>query len=444
MIFLKNTLLIFCFFVFALAANAQTAEILATANGQNFTSADLPPEIRENFEGLKQKIAAERTELLGQQIAEILFAEEAAARKTNVEKLLETEIKRRVAAPTDAQIKAIYDANAAQIGSRTLAEVKPQIVEYLQRESRPKALFDFVAELKTKHKVVFGKDVNSPNLSPTDVLATVNGKTITVQSFSEKAGQTIYETQADVYDQISAYLENIIYSTLVSLEAKNLGIESQDLIAREISDKLKEFSDDEREKLQTALQNKLFQKYKAQISIKEPAPFVQKISTDDDPAKGAATAPVTVVMFTDFQCPACAAAHPILQKVLAEYGDKVRFVVRDFPLTQIHQNAFKAAQAANAANAQGKFFEYTELLYNNQNALDVDSLKKYAAQIGLNQKQFDADLDSEKFAAEVRNDMKDGETYSISSTPTIFVNGVKVRNLSAQAFRQSIERALKK
>lgn len=442
--FLKKSALIFCFFALALGVNAQTAEILATANGQNYTSAELEPTTRESYEGLGKRVAAERTELLGQQIAEILFAEEAAMRKTTVEKLLEAEIKRRVTAPTEAQIKAVYDANASQIGSRTLAEVKPQIAEFLQRESRPKALFDFVGELKTKHKVITGKDVNAANLSATDVLATAGGKTITAQTFDEKAGQAIYEMKANVYDQTSGYLENIIYSTLVSAEAKSLGIESQDLIAREISDKLREFSDDEREKLQTAFQNKLFQKYNVKILIKEPAPFVQKISADDDPSKGAATAPVTVVMFTDFQCSACAATHPVLQKVLAEYVDKVRFVVRDFPLTQIHQNAFKAANAANAANAQGKFFEYTELLYNNQNALDTDSLKKYAAQVGLNQKQFDADLDSEKYAAEIRKDMKDGESYVINSTPTIFVSGVKVRNLSAQAFRKAIERALKK
>lgn len=435
---------IFCFFIFAFGANAQTSETLATANGQNYTSADLDPATRESFEALAKNIAAERTQLLGQQIAEILFAEEAAARKTTIEKMLEAELKRRVAAPTDSQIKAIYDANAAQIGSRTLAEVKPQIVEFLQRESRPKALFDLVGELKTKYKVVTGKDINSPNLSASDVLATVNGKTLTVQSYDERAGQAIYEMKANVYDQASGYLENIIYSTLVTTEAKSLGLESQDLIAREISDKLKEFSDEERERLQTDFKNKLFQKYKAQILMKEPAPYVQKISTDDDPAKGAANASITVVMFTDFQCPACSATHPVLQKVLAEYGEKVRFVVRDFPLTQLHQNAFKAAQAANAANAQGKFFEYTELLYNNQNALDTDSLKKYAAQIGLNQKQFDSDLDSEKFAPEVRKDMKDGENYAISSTPTIFINGVKVRNLSAQAFRKEIERSLKK
>ncbi len=148
-------------------------------------------------------------------------------------------------------------------------------------------------------------------------------------------------------------------------------------------------------------------------------------------------------MFTDFQCPACSATHPVLQKVLAEYGAKIRFVVRDFPLTQLHSNAFIAAQAADAANAQGKFFEYTELLYKNQDSLDIASLKRFAARSGLNQAQFDADLDSGKYADEVKRDMRDGTEYGIEGTPTIYVNGVKVRQLSAKAFRQAIDRALK-
>jgi len=172
-------------------------------------------------------------------------------------------------------------------------------------------------------------------------------------------------------------------------------------------------------------------------------PVVQNISTDNQPSNGKPSAPVTVVMFTDFQCPACAGVHPVLQKVLAEYGDKIRFVVRDFPLTNIHENAFRAALAANAAHAQGKFFEYTEVLYKNQNALDTASLKKYAREAGLNQKQFDLDLGNEKFAAEVRQDIADGKIYGITGTPTIFVNGVKIRALSAEHFRNAIERALK-
>jgi protein-disulfide isomerase len=196
--------------------------------------------------------------------------------------------------------------------------------------------------------------------------------------------------------------------------------------------------------LETALREKLFKKYNAKFSLKEIAPVVQNISTDDDPAQGKATAPVTVVMFTDFQCPACAATHPALKKVLTEYGEKVRFVVRDYPLVQIHENAFQAAVAAGAANAQGKFYEYTEVLYKNQNALDAASLKKYAADLGLNLKQFELDLASQKIADEVRKDTEDGKRYGLSGTPTVFVNGVKVRTLSEQGFRNAINKALGK
>jgi protein-disulfide isomerase len=136
--------------------------------------------------------------------------------------------------------------------------------------------------------------------------------------------------------------------------------------------------------------------------------------------------------------------HPILKKVLSEYADKVRFVVRDFPLTNIHENAFSAALAANAAHRQGKFFEYAEILYKNQNRLDRESLIRYAAELGLNAKQFELDLSGAQIADEIRKDRADGEKYGVSSTPTVYVNGVKVRRMSASGFREAIEKALKK
>ena len=161
--------------------------------------------------------------------------------------------------------------------------------------------------------------------------------------------------------------------------------------------------------------------------ITEPAQPVQNISVDDDPSRGDVNAPVTVVEFTDFQCPACAAMHPVVEEVLKSYGDKVRFVVRDFPLNQ-HENARKAAEAANAANAQGKFFEYITLLFKNQKALDIPSLKKYASELGLDRARFDAALDRGVYAAEVKKDVTDGEMYGVGSTPTIFVNGRSTQN----------------
>lgn len=434
----------FLFFslVFSLNAFAQISP-LATANNRQYTSADLPESVRGIYEKRAQIIADLRSELLNQQIADRLFAAEAFARGTNVEKLIQSELAQRVAQPTDAQIQTVYDANRQTIGDRTLAEARPQIVSFLRREPEQKALAEFVGELKNKHGVVIGKDVNAASFAPTDVLATVGGKPLTLAEFEKTAAPELYETQMEIYEQTSDALEQTVLSALISAEAAKTGVAPETIIAREVTDKMKDYTDDERIRLLTTLQKNLFQKYEAKFTLTEPSPFVQKISVDDDPSRGAATSAVTVVMFTDFQCPACAATHPVLESVLAEYKDKIRFVVRDYPLTSLHPDAFRAAQAAAAANAQGKFYEYAELLYRNQNSLDTASLKRFAAEIGLNQKQFDQDLDSGKFAAEVQKDMADGATYGINGTPTIFINGVKVRRLSAQGFRDAIERAMK-
>jgi protein-disulfide isomerase len=108
----------------------------------------------------------------------------------------------------------------------------------------------------------------------------------------------------------------------------------------------------------------------------------------------------------------------------------------------MHVNARKAAEAANAANAQGKFFEYTALLFKRQNALDIASLKKYATEIGLDRAKFDAALDSGKYAAEVKHDVDDGEVYGVDSTPAIFINGTALREMSMPALRAMIDRGL--
>jgi len=434
---------LFCLLFLSFTQFAQNSDkVLATANNQTFTSEDLEPEVREAFENLPKIIAEKRKSLLEQQITDALLETEAAARKTTIEKLIETEVKNKVPAPTEKEIQAVYDANRAAVGNKTLDEVRPQIVAFLRSEPEKKALSDYLSNLKVKYKVALVKDVNAPNLKPFDTLVTIGGKPVSVENFEAKNKQNLYDFEANVYDAAHEALEQTILSALITAEAKSQNIASSDLIAREITDKMRDYSDEEREKLQNDFEKRLFQKYNAKILLKEPSPLIQNISIDNQPSQGKPNAPVTVVMFSDFQCPACSATHPVLKRVMAEYGDKIRFVVRDFPLVQIHENAFRAALAANAANAQGKFFEYTELLYKNQNALDTESLKKYASDLGLNRKQFDLDLESEKYAADVRKDMSDGKIYGINGTPTIFVNGVKVRQLSAESFRRAIEQAL--
>ena len=442
---MKTVSIFFCLIIFSFALLAQTPEqVLATANGQRFTVADLPPAVAENYLKLSKSVAETRKALLEQQIVETIFETEAKSKNLTLEKYLE-QVKAKVPAPAEKEIQAVYEANRDKIGDRTLAEVRPQIVSLLRDEPEQKALADTFNALKIKYKVAAGKDVNALNLRPIDVLATVGTKAITVKDFEEKNKITLYETKAKVFDIVKFALNELILNALLAAEARSLNIETSDLMAREITDKLRDYTEEERQQLETNLRRQLSAKYKTQILLKEPAPIVLAVSTENAASRGLLTAPVTVVMFSDFQCSACSATHPVLQKVLAEYpSDKIRFVVRHYPLTTIHENAFRAALAAQAALAQGKFFEYTEILYRNQDALDDASLKKYAAETGLNLPQFELDLQSEKTSEAVRRDMADGKRYGITGTPTIYVNGVKVRVTTADGFREAINKALKK
>jgi protein-disulfide isomerase len=151
---------------------------------------------------------------------------------------------------------------------------------------------------------------------------------------------------------------------------------------------------------------------------------VPDVSADDDPAQGSKDAPVTIIEFSDFQCPYSKKYHDeILPMIMSEYGDEIRYVYRDFPLTSMHSQAQKAAEAAQCAFEQGKFWEYYEQLFQNQGALDVPNLKNYATELGLDESAFNLCLDSGKYAQEVQKDFEDGYSYGVTGTPTFFING---------------------
>lgn len=159
----------------------------------------------------------------------------------------------------------------------------------------------------------------------------------------------------------------------------------------------------------------------------------------DDPTLGPDTADVTIVMFEDFECPFCGKASPVIKAMREEFGDSVRFVYRDFPLTSIHPNAQKAAEAGQCAHAQGKFWEYHDLLFKNQTKLAVDDLKTYASTLGVNTIQFNTCLDTGEYADEVQQDFEDGVRAGVSGTPTFFFNGNPVKGVLTQnAFVQII------
>jgi protein-disulfide isomerase len=140
------------------------------------------------------------------------------------------------------------------------------------------------------------------------------------------------------------------------------------------------------------------------------------------PAKGPATAPVTIVEFSDFQCPFCSRLTPTIAEVEKKYGDKVRLVFRQYPLP-FHQNAQKAAEASLCALDQNKFWELHDAMFGNQNELGVDQLKAKAASLGMNADKFNKCLDSGEKAAAIQADVKAGSAAGVSGTPAMFING---------------------
>jgi protein-disulfide isomerase len=199
----------------------------------------------------------------------------------------------------------------------------------------------------------------------------------------------------------------------------------------------------EKETRTKALAEQLRRETNIQIFLTPPEPPVYEIATDDQPVKGSANAQVTLVEFTDYQCPSCARQHPVLERLIAEYGDRVRLVVRDFPLSQ-HREAAKAAEAAEAAREQNKYWEYVALLFKRQSALQPAKLKVYATELGLDRAKFDASLDSGKNVAKVHRDLLDGEKLGVGGTPTLFLNGRPVSDRSYEGLKTAVEEALRK
>jgi protein-disulfide isomerase len=165
----------------------------------------------------------------------------------------------------------------------------------------------------------------------------------------------------------------------------------------------------------------------AQIDPKvflEPARV--EIATAGHPARGPAAAPVTIVEFSDFECPFCGGLFPTLNTLQKNYPDRVRIVYRQFPLRNIHPRAEKAAEAALCANEQGRFWEMHDSLFGHQDDLGIDALKARAAELKLNTAAFNACLDSGKQAAAINADIADGMKAGVTGTPTLFINGRKV------------------
>ena len=294
--------------------------------------------------------------------------------------------------------------------------------------------------------------------SGADVAARVGDRSITVKEVDDRWRRDEPSEQAQavqrLYEGRRGALEAIVADMLIEQAAKSKGVTSDQFTESEIVRRLKPVSDgqvtrfyqenqaqmqgrglaemtpairryleeQERANAYRALVTEL-RKSGPAVSMTLEAPRYAVEVAPDDPVLGSASAPVTVVEFSDFQCPFCKQVMPTLKKLREAYGDRMRIVWKDFPLTSIHPQAFKAAEAAHCAREQGKFWEYHDRLFENQQALESDSLKKYASDAGLDAGKFNACLDAAKYAERVQAQMGVGTALGVSSTPSVFING---------------------
>lgn len=151
-----------------------------------------------------------------------------------------------------------------------------------------------------------------------------------------------------------------------------------------------------------------------------------RLIREHSPVFGPSNAGLTIVEFSDFECPFCAEAFPVVRELLSKYGDRVQFVYRHFPVESIHPDAYSSAVAAQCAHAQGKFMAYHDRLFLNQESLGSEALQQYAVQAGIEPRAFATCLTNATAGSEVATDLADGVALGVRATPTWFINGRKV------------------
>ena len=445
------------------------AEIQEQVNTRVLSDAD--PYLRAFFQDRATAIREARERALEARVNSLLAAAEAKKRGLTTEEFFTRELDNKIGAPSEAEIKATYDANRAQLGNADLESVRPQIVNYLKGQRSQELFAALLNRLKMTNAVMKGADVNAPNIAPGTVLASVNGQPIRIEAINERMKSYVYKLEMQIFAAQKEILNRRINDMLIVAEANKRKVGPEVIVRMEVTERIKPPTEAEivkfyqenkeringdlaatrsgistyleqqqQEKLEKELADRLRAAAKVQIFLKEPEPPSLTVAIGNGAIRGDANAAVTIIEFTDFQCSACGAMYPVLEDVVKSYGSRVRFVVRNFPLTRVHENAFRAAQAAEAAKAQGKFWEYIDLLFKNQSALDADSLKKYATQVGLDRKRFDAEFDSAKYEPDIRRDIEEGEVYGVEATPTIFINGVILTEFSADGLRRAIDK----
>ena len=160
------------------------------------------------------------------------------------------------------------------------------------------------------------------------------------------------------------------------------------------------------------------------MSTKAASRLVLPVS-ERDHIRGPAQAPVTLVEYGDFECPYCGQAYVVVKELEQELGPLLRVVFRNFPLTMVHPHALQAAEAAESAGGQGRFWEMHDLLFEHQDALELTDLMEYASDLGLDMTQFGRDMTEHTYVNRIREDVLSGVRSGVNGTPTLFINGVR-------------------
>lgn len=446
---------------------------LAIVNGVTITARDVEKSTGDSVRNLQRQVVDARKRELDLMINSRLLDLEAKKRGVSTTKLLEKEVIAKVIAPTPAEVRAFYDQNKTRINGE-FDSVKDDIVRYLTEERQRDEAKKFADGLRVAGNMTVKVAQATPPRNQSEraqVLAIVNGENITAGDVEDSLLALIFDVQEQVYGIRKNELDLSINDTLLTQEAQKRKITTTALLDAEVKPKpvteeqARVFYEQNKDRvsgefaqtkdaiisyLQQAelrLAERAFvEKLRAAASIQTfltvPQSPVFKISTKDQPSLGNADAAVTIIAFTDYQCPSCAAINPALERLVKESGDKVRLVARDFPLSQ-HADAFRAAEAAEAAREQGKYWEYVRVLLQNQSSLSVEKLKSFATDIGLDRSRFDAALDSRKFAELVQADIDDGIKLGLKGTPSLFINGRRLNAKSYEELRESVDAALK-
>jgi predicted DsbA family dithiol-disulfide isomerase len=298
-------------------------------------------------------------------------------------------------------------------------------------------------------------------------VATIDGQPIYEEDLAAASEGQLAALRTQEYEIKRKALDSLIDEKLLEAAAKKKGLTTEQLLNQEVNSKVPDPSDDEvagyyfglkdrikssydnvkgalranlkDAKIRDARENYLKQlRANSNLAIMISPPRVH-VAADPARMRGNPNAPITIVEFSDYQCPYCHAVEPTVKQVMAKYGDKVTLSYRDFPLTAIHDHAEVAAEASRCALEQGKFWEYHDQLFTASN-LDKDSLIGYARDLKLDDKQFASCLSSEKYRTDVGKDAEEGRKTGLSGTPGFFINGIELSGAQGQdAFNKIID-----